>query len=246
MDQKIMERSNTIGIVGTITDKPYLILNASEWRKRLYETKLERVRPSGAKDIFILRFDGSAAGTEKKIEEIVKGVEVMIGGEIRTENVYDPRPEENRVKVYIYAEMIAVNDPPVDDQNEVTIRGNICRPPYYRQTRSRTVKGKRRTVTNLIVAVNSNKGANYIPCVCFGWQAFLANALEVGDYVLCGILVYIVKYNPLSFAPFHRILQIFSLPACVQDKNCAILLKPLTVFNCFWYRLYNFGETRSG
>ncbi len=183
MEQKVLERSNTIGIVGIITDKPYLILDASEWRKRLYETKLERVRPSGAKDIFILRFDGSAAGTEKKIEEIVKGVEVMIGGEIRTENVYDPRPEENRVKVYIYAEMIAVNDPPVDDQNEVTIRGNICCPPYYRQTRSRTVKGKRRTVTNLIVAVNSNKGTNYIPCVCFGWQAFLANALEVGDYV---------------------------------------------------------------
>ena len=34
-----------------------------------------------------------------------------------------------------------------------------------------------------MVAVNSGAATNYIPCVCFGWQAFKANTLEIGDYV---------------------------------------------------------------
>ncbi|MCM1217252.1 MAG: single-stranded DNA-binding protein [Lachnospiraceae bacterium] len=178
-----MSRNNTIGIVGHIKTPPELIVEAADWTREVYETTLTRTRPSETEDTYILQFDGRAAGSKEMLEKITAGAEVLVGGEIRSENVHDPKPEESRVKVYIYAEVIAVNDPPVNDQNEVTICGNICKPPRFRSTRRRTQRGKRVAATSIMVAVNSPTGTNYIPCVCFGWQAFKANTLEVGDYV---------------------------------------------------------------
>lgn len=178
-----MRRRNTIGIVGHIKTKPELIVDAADWERKVYETTLTRMRPSGTEDTFILQFDGRAAGSEEMMEKIKEGTEVLVGGEIRSKNIHNPKPEENRVKIYIYAEVIAVNDPPVKNQNEVTIRGRVCKPPKFRTTRRRTEKGKRVAATSIMIAANSASGANYIPCVCFGWQAFFANQLQTGDYV---------------------------------------------------------------
>lgn len=182
-ENESMKRNNTIGIVGEIMAPPELIVDAADWARKIYETKLKRTRPSGTEDIFVLQFDGRATGSEEMLQKIRLGTVVIIGGEIRSENVRDPQPEENRVKVYIYAEVITVNDPPIKDQNEVEICGNICQPPRLRSTHRRSAKGKRAAATSIMVVVNSQSGTNYIPCVCFGWQAFRANLLKVGDYV---------------------------------------------------------------
>lgn len=178
-----MNRTNTIGIVGRITAKPELIIHAADWKRKVYEATLTRTRPSGIEDTFILQFNGRAAGSEEILEKIAEGVEVLVGGEIRTENIHNSKPEENRVKVYIFAEVIAVNNPPAKDQNEVNIRGHICKPPYFKTTRRRTAKGRQMAAASIIVAVNSRSGANYIPCICFNRQAFSANTLKVGDRV---------------------------------------------------------------
>lgn len=182
-EQYKMGRNNTIGIVGEITATPELIVDAADWKRRVYETKLRRTRPSGTDDTYILQFDGDAAGSEEMLKRIADGVKVLVGGEIRSENVRNPRPEDNRVKIYIRAEVIAVNDPPAKDQNEVRIGGYICRQPCFRLTRRRTEKGKKLAVTNIMVAVNSPKGTSYIPCVCFDWMAYSANTLKIGNYV---------------------------------------------------------------
>lgn len=178
-----MSRNNTIGIVGEITAPPELIVDAADWARKVYEAELTRTRPSGTEDTYILQYDGRAAGSKEMLERITEGAEIFCGGEIRSENVHDPKPEENRVKVFIFAEMIAVNDPPVEDQNEVTICGNICKPPSGRETKRRTRKGRRVTVTRLVVAVNTPTGAYYVPCVCWNEQAEKAADLKVGDYV---------------------------------------------------------------
>ena len=178
-----MSRNNTIGIVGEITALPELIVDAADWARKVYEVELTRTRPSGTEDTYILQYDGRAAGSKEMLERITEGAEIFCGGEIRSENVHDPKPEENRVKVFIFAEMIAVNDPPVEDQNEVTICGNICKPPSGRETKRRTRKGRRVTVTRLVVAVNTPTGAYYVPCVCWNEQVEKADDLKVGDYV---------------------------------------------------------------
>lgn len=176
-------RKNTIGIVGEITDEPELIVDAADWERKVYETRLKRTRPSGTVDIYILQFNGRAAGSEEMLERITDGAEVLVGGEIRSENVRDPQPEENRVKIYIRAEVIVVNDPNVKDQNEVKVCGYVCNQPAFRLTKKRNKKGKRVAVTNMMVAVNSQKGTSYIPCVCFDAMAYSAETLHMGDYV---------------------------------------------------------------
>lgn len=178
-----MKRNDTIGIVGVIKAPPELVVEAADWEKKVYETKLERTRPSGTKDTFLLQFDGRAAGSEEMFLKIKEGAEVIVGGEIRSENVRDPKPEENRVKIFIYAEVIAVNNPPVTDQNEAEICGHVCKPPLFRSTRRRTERGKRVATASIVLAVNSKTGTYYIPCACFGWQALRASLLKVGDYV---------------------------------------------------------------
>lgn len=178
-----MVRNDTIGITGYITAPPKLILDAPDWGRKVYETTLARTRPSEKEDNYILQFDGNAAGSEEMLERITEGAPVLIGGEIRSENEHDPKPEENRVKIYIYAEVIAINDLPVNDQNEVKIYGNICKLPKVRTTRRRTAKGKKVTTANVIVAVNTKTGTYYIPCVCWNWAAYRAGVLKVGDYV---------------------------------------------------------------
>lgn len=178
-----MSRNNTIGIVGTIATPPQLVVDAASWKDKLYETTLTRTRPSDTEDTFILQFDGRAAGSEEMLAKITEGVEVLIGGEIRTQNLHNPQPEENRVKVYIYAEVIAVNDPPADDQNEVKLRGRVCKPPQFRKREYRTPSGKRISKTNILIAVNTPSNSSYIPCICLGETALSANALKIGDYV---------------------------------------------------------------
>ena len=178
-----MSRNNTIGIVGKITDTPKLVVDAADWKKKVYETRLKRVRPSGTEDIFILQFDGHVAGSEETVKKIADGTGVLVGGEIRSENVRDPQMEENKVKIYIRAEVVVVNDPPAKDQNEVRICGFVCSPPHFRLTQKRDKKGKRIAVTNIMIAVNSPNGTSYIPCVCFDWLAYTADALKTGNYV---------------------------------------------------------------
>ena len=78
-----MSRSNTIGIVGRIIDTPELIVDAANWERKVYETKLKRVRPSGTEDIFILQFDGCAAGSEEMVKKIYEltGLKYTFKGE---------------------------------------------------------------------------------------------------------------------------------------------------------------------
>lgn len=178
-----MSRNNTIGIVGRITAPVGLMLGADDWRLRVYETRLTRIRPSGTEDTYILRFTAQAAGTEEMLAKIKEGACVLIGGEIRTENIQNPRPDESRVRIYIYAEVIAVNDPPADDQNEVKLRGFVCRTPWCKQINRRQADGSRTQLTDMIIAVNTPTGTSYIPCVYFGDAAVHAAKLQVGDRI---------------------------------------------------------------
>lgn len=177
-----MNRKNTIGMVATIKKKPRLILDAQDACDRVYETEIIRKRQKAEIfDTFILRYSGKSAGSEEVLRKLAEGVEVLIAGEIRTENKYKPAASENSVTIFIFAEVIAVNEPPAEQQNEVKICGRICKIPRTRETYAK--KGKPNTVTSMIVAVNVASGAHFIPCVCFGKISKVAAGLPVGTCV---------------------------------------------------------------
>ncbi|MBD5498039.1 MAG: single-stranded DNA-binding protein [Lachnospiraceae bacterium] len=178
-----MKRKDTIGIVGRIAARPKLVIDAEDWAQKVYETVLTRKRHSGTEDTFVLQFNGRAAGSVDMLEKITEGTEVLVGGEIRTQNVYEPKPEESSVKIYIYAEVIRENIPSVKDQNEVELSGTICKEPHIKTVRSRTRDGKRLACANIMVAVNAQSGTYYIPCVCWDWAAYSAKLMKVGECV---------------------------------------------------------------
>lgn len=178
-----MKRKDTIGIVGRIAAPPKLVIDAANWEDKVYETILTRKRRSGVEDTYILQFSGRSAGSVELLEKITVGTEVLVGGEIRTRNTYKPKPEENRVKIYIYAEVIKENISQVKDQNEVELKGTICREPYLKAARSGARDGKRMACADIVVAVNTQSGTYYIPCVCWDWAAYKAKIMRVGENV---------------------------------------------------------------
>jgi single-stranded DNA-binding protein len=174
----MQERANTIGIVGVITETPKLILKAPEWKKEIYETKIRVPRRSGTQDELILQYAGSVAKTKKNLSKIRKDAEVLIGGKVRTQNVFERKPTEPSVKIYVEAEVLAINDPPAEQQNEVTLKGNVCKTRVMRTTR----KGVH--VVSLMVAVSNGKEkADFLPCICWGNVADVAAVLHKGTYV---------------------------------------------------------------
>lgn len=171
-------RENTVGIVGVITDAPKLILKAPDWKKEIYETMIEVPRKSGNTDKLILQYSGAVANTKKQLAAFKKGVEVMIGGKVKTQNEFERKPNVPSVKIYIEAEFMQINEPPAEQQNEVCLKGNVCKDPMPRVTK----KGVH--VVSLMVAVSNGRSkADFIPCICWGNVADIAAVLRKGTYV---------------------------------------------------------------
>ena len=172
------ERNNTVGLVGVITETPKTILEAPDWKKKVYETIITVPRKSGNTDTLILQYRAAAAGTKKTLSKLKKGTEVLIAGSVRTQNEFDRKPTAPSVKIFVEAEIITPNDPPADQQNEVSLNGNVCKDPFLRTTK----KGIH--VVSLMVAVtNNNSKADFVPCICWGEAAEAAARLRKGAYV---------------------------------------------------------------
>lgn len=180
-----MKKDNVVAIVATIKEKPHMVIDAEDWKERVYQTEIERVRPNREKtDTFILQYNGAAAGKEDALEEFSKGTEILVCGEVRSRNRKERKEWEKRTVIYIFAEMILKNDPPAEQQNEVFLRGRICKEPRT-QIVSWKSHGQEEKVqiTEIIVAVNVKSGAHYIPCTCWRENAEMAAGLNVGTCV---------------------------------------------------------------
>ena len=174
-DEKMAE-NNTIKAVGILTDAPRLVLNAEEWEKKVFETKITVERRSGTPDQLILQIPASVK-TKKEMDTLKAGSEVVVVGEIHTKDINTSSQTKARVKIFIAVDSITLNDPPLPRANDVKIAGNICKDPRPRMTPRGTA------VTDIIVAVNGKSGSHYIPCICWQNVAEAAAVLKKGDYV---------------------------------------------------------------
>jgi len=172
-----MEQNNIIGIVGTITETPKMILDAPKWEKKVFETVLESERLSGVKDSLILQIPTTAAGSKKTIGKLKKGTEVLVIGEVQTENVNTDSKKEAKIKIFIFANTIVINEPAAQMQNEIKLEGYLCSDPRTGRTTRRII------TTNLMVEVIGGKKHYFIPCVCWRNVASTAAVLKRGDYV---------------------------------------------------------------
>lgn len=172
-----MNQNNIIGIVGTITETAKIILDAPKWEKKVFETVIESERWSGVKDSLVLKIPTTAIESRKTIAKLKKGTEVLVIGEIQTENTNITSKKESKLKIFIYAHTILINEPAAQVQNEVMLKGYISRDPRAGITKRGIV------TTNLMVEVAGEVKHYFIPCVCWRTIASAAAALKRGDYV---------------------------------------------------------------
>lgn len=170
-------RNNKIKIAGVIKGKPQMILDASEFERRKFETKIVAERKSGTEDILILQFEGSAIAQED-FEKLDDGSAIRLRGEIRTENEKEIVPTAPTVKIFIAAEKMQLLEKVESKLNEVKLCGHICKEPRVRQT----AKGTH--IADIMVSVKGRRGSvSFIPCICWQNVADAMEKIKKGTYV---------------------------------------------------------------
>lgn len=109
------------------------------------------------------------------------GVNIKVSGQFRS---YNRSTEKgNRVILHVFATEVELGDNQVkneetNDENEIMLRGYICKAPVYRKT------PMGREITDFLLAVNRSYGkSDYIPCICWGRNARFLYSMGIGQEI---------------------------------------------------------------
>ena len=141
---------------------------------KFYSMQILTRRSSGAYDIIPVIVSEKILDKDKDyINQYV-----LVTGMLRSRNA--DGIGKKKVMLYLYASEIEITNELADGQgvNLITLDGYICKDTIYRET----PLGKE--ITDMLLAVNRSYGkSDYIPCICWGSNARLADSLEVGSHV---------------------------------------------------------------
>ncbi|MBE6973764.1 MAG: single-stranded DNA-binding protein [Ruminococcaceae bacterium] len=100
------------------------------------------------------------------------GDEVTVRGEVRSYN--NRSGLGSRLVITVLARALVREEG--EDDNRLTLRGVLCKPPIFRCT------PLGRNICDMMLAVNRRYGrADYLPCIAWGTLAHRCAALSVGD-----------------------------------------------------------------
>lgn len=103
---------------------------------------------------------------------------IHVAGEFRSYNRYDGT--KSSLKLNVLAKKMAADVPEWDvlAKNAIFLDGFVCRQPVYRITPCGYA------IADLLVAVNRPYGSSdYIPCICWGYNAQTAAGFGVGSHI---------------------------------------------------------------
>lgn len=143
--------------------------------EKFYRNYISVRRTSGAVDVLPIIV------SEKLLDKTVgvSGSRVMINGRVSTFNTNN-EDGKRTLRIYIFATYYYSGEDveDVDDANQVTLSGYLCKAPIYRET------PLGRQIADFILAVNRPYGkSDYIPCICWGRNAVWMSGFEVGEEV---------------------------------------------------------------
>lgn len=166
------ERDNNITVFGLVAEEP--AFNHEANGEDFYKTFITVRRTSGAFDTLPVVISDRIID----MKEIKVGDCVMITGQVRSHNLHIG--EKSKLELFIFTEIIEVYEnevePPFD--NDVVLRGFICKEPIYRVT------PLGREITDVLIAVNRAYGkSDYIPCIVWGRTAKFVGHLPVGTHI---------------------------------------------------------------
>lgn len=142
--------------------------------KKYYMMDVDICRLSGNVDCIPVMISEELADTSKNLT----GQCVYAVGEFRSYSWYDGN--KNRLKLNVFAKKMALDGLEWDGLpgNAVLLDGYVCRQPVYRIT------PRGYAIADLLVAVNRSYGSSdYIPCICWGYNARFAASFGAGSHI---------------------------------------------------------------
>ena len=166
-----MEQSmecNRVLLRGELMELP--VFSHENHGRRFDRFTLEVERLSGTKDrIHVIVEEGLLAELDPDAGELVE-----VEGQVRSYN--NRSGQGRRLVITVYALRVAVVDG--EPENQVYLRGRVCREPVYR----RTPLG--REIADVMLAVERKYGrSDYLPCILWGSLARMAADCEKGQMI---------------------------------------------------------------
>lgn len=161
--------NNEVTLVGCI--QSLFSYSHSLYGENFYNATLSVKRSSGYEDLIPLLVSDRLIDTGQNYI----GQCVYLKGQFRS---YNERGEsKTSLKLYVFVDSVELL-PDTHNVNDIFLEGTLCKTPTYRHTPNG------REISDLLLAVNRgyNK-SDYIPCICWGRNAYYAKSLNTGDHV---------------------------------------------------------------
>lgn len=156
---------NQTKLIGTVATE--FTYSHEAFNEKFYCAYIQINRRSNASDLIPALFSERMINTK----DSYMGECIAVAGEFRSRN------ENGKVILYIFVQKYEFVEE-MEHYNDVFLEGYICKKPTYRKT------PLGREISDVILAVNRKCGkTDYIPCVCWGRNAFYVSRMEVGDCI---------------------------------------------------------------
>lgn len=166
------ERNNNITVFGLVAEEP--AFDHEAFGEKFFKMMISVNRFSGIVDTLPVLISERIAD----MKELKTGACVMITGRIKSYNEHIG--EKSKLILAIFTEIIEIyeNEVELPFNNDVVLRGFICKEPNYRVT------PLGREITDVLIAVNRAYGkSDYIPCIVWGRTAKFVGHLPVGTHI---------------------------------------------------------------
>lgn len=160
---------NEVNLLGVIASE--FTFSHALYGENFYSVTISVKRNSGSVDLI------PALVSERLIDVSQNYVNerVLLTGQFRSYNRHEGT--KNTLELFVFVTEIAFTDGG-KDVNDVFLEGYLCKTPTYRHT------PLGREVSDILLAVNRayNK-SDYIPCICWGRNAYYVRSLNAGDHI---------------------------------------------------------------
>lgn len=161
--------ANEVKLLGAIASE--FAFSHAMYGENFYSVTIAVKRSSGSVDLI-------PALISERLVDVGKNYvneRVFLTGQFRSYNQHEEN--KNTLKLYVFITELSFTDED-RDVNDVFLEGYLCKTPTYRHT------PKGREVADVLLAVNRayNK-SDYIPCICWGRNAFYVRGFNAGDHI---------------------------------------------------------------
>lgn len=164
------QNNNSCFVCGRVCTQP--MPSHSIYGEGFYRMELEVPRLSKQVDILPVTVSERLLDPRTDICDRIVSVE----GQLRS---YNKMVEgHSRLIISVFARTVDAADRLPEDPNRISLEGYVCKPPVYRTTPFH------REITDLLLAVNrAYEKSDYIPCICWGYNARMSSQIAVGTRV---------------------------------------------------------------